>query len=212
MSAQRLLLVVAIAALAAGCSAAGRFAGTVGTGVTNLGTSAGERVGVVRNDVLTDAQQVIANMRINAGEMTIEGHVDRADTSYEAGQPIALSVKVSKNAYVAILSVRPNGSTTLLYPNRKHPKADIAANSVLTVPSPDDPVSINAEPAGIVLFEFIASTAKDPWLFNRAADKGSDFADLGGATRSIAKYITGSLKVNKGPETAATYLTVRISK
>lgn len=212
MSAQRLLLAAALAALAAGCSTAGKFASTVGGGVADLGTSAGERVGLIRNDVLTDAQQQIAHTKLNAGGMTIEGHADRADTSYEAGQPIALTVKVSKDAHVAILSVLPNGSTTLLYPNRKHPKADIAADTVLTVPSADDPVSITANPPGIILFEFIASTAKDSWLFNRAADKDSDFADLGGTTRSTAKYITDSLKVNKGPETAATYLTVRVSK
>jgi hypothetical protein len=81
------------------------------------------------------------------------------------------------------------------------------------MPGPDDPVTIKATPpGGVMLFEFIASTSGDSWLFHRAPDKDSDFADLGGTTRSIAKYIVQSLHVNKGPETAATYVTVRVSK
>jgi hypothetical protein len=170
------------------------------------------RVGVIRYDVMTDAQQAIADTRINAGAMTIEGRVDREDTAYDAGQPITLSVKTSKDAHVAILRVLANGSTTLLFPNRQHPKSDIAANTVLTVPGPDDAVSIKADKPGVVLFEFIASTAGDSWLFTRPADAGSDFADLGGTTRALAKHITDSLKINKGPETVATYLTVKVSK
>jgi hypothetical protein len=204
----RLLSVAAIAAAAAGCHVAGEMTSSLGRGTTSVA----ETVGIVRKDMLSNAQQVIADTKINAGAMTIEARADRADTTYDLDQPIALSVKVSKNAHVAILSVLPNGSTTLLYPNRKHPKADVAADTVLTVPSPDDPVAIKASPAGVVLFEFVASTAGDSWLFHRAADKESDFVDLGGTTRSIAKYMIDSLKVNKGPETAATYLTVRVSK
>ena len=204
----RLLAAAAIAAAAAGCHVAGEMASSLSRGTTSVA----ENVGIVRKDVLSNAQQVIADTKINAGTMTIEARADRADTTYDLDQPIALSVKVSKNAHVAILSVLPNGSTTLLFPNRKHPKADIAADTVLTVPSPDDPVSIKASPAGVVLFEFVASTSGESWLFHRAVDKDSDFVDLGGTTRSTAKYMIGSLKVNKGPETAATYLTVRVSK
>ncbi len=203
-----LLLAVAIAAAATGCHVTGEMASSLGRG----SVIAAEGVGIIRKDVLSDAQQAIADTKINAGEMTIAAHADRADTTYDLDQPIALSVKVSKNAHVAILSVLPSGTTILLFPNRKHPKADVAADTVLTVPGPDDPVSIKASPSGVLLFEFIASTAGDSWLYHRAPDKDSDFAAIGATTRSIAKYIVESLKVNKGPETAATYLTVRVSK
>jgi hypothetical protein len=171
------------------------------------------RTGIIRNDVLvlTDAQNAIANTKINHGEMTIQGSVDRADTTYAVGQPIILSVSTSKDAHVAILRVLPNGSTTLLFPDKAHPKADIAAKQTLTVPGPGDGFTVTADKPGVVLFEFVASTAADSWLFKRAPDKDSDFADLGVTSRAIAKDIVDSLKVGKGDaETAATYVTVRV--
>jgi hypothetical protein len=166
--------------------------------------------GLFSSDTLTDAQQVIADTKINAGAMTIEAGVDRPDKSYDAGQPIAVSVRVSKDAHVAILRVLANGSTVILFPNRKQPKSDIKANTVLTVPGPGDPVTIVVDKAGVVLLEFVASTNGESWLFKRAPSEGSDFADLGATTHALAKYITDSLKVNKGPETVATYLKIRI--
>jgi hypothetical protein len=168
------------------------------------------RVGVIRHDTLTNAQQVIADTMINAGDITIEGSVDRANTSYTAGQPITVSVKVSNDAHVAILRVLANGDTTILFPNKKQPKSDVKANTVLTVPGLDDAVTIAVDKPGVVLLEFIASTAGDSWLFSRQASEGSDFADLGTTTRALAKDITGSLKVNHGPQTAATWQTIRI--
>lgn len=207
MNAVRLAAVLVAGALA-GCHVAGNAVSSIGAGIT----SASERVGLIRKDELTDAQQVIADTKINAGAMTIKASTDRSDTTYGVGQPIVLSVETSKDAYVAILCVRANGSTTILFPNRKHPGSTVAANTALNVPAGDDAVSIKVDAPGVVLFEFIASTRKDSWLFSRPPDAGSDFADLGGTTRALAKNITDSLKINRGPETAATYLTVRVTK
>ena len=62
-----------------------------------------------------------------------------------------------------------------------------------------------------MLFEFIASTAGDSWLFNRGPDADSHFANLGVTSRAIAKGAVDSLKVGKGgADTAATYVTVRV--
>ena len=171
------------------------------------------RTGIVRDDmlVLTDAQNAIANTKINHGDMTIQGSVDRADRSYDVGQPIILSVSTSKDAHVAILRVLANGDTRLLFPDKAHPKADIAANQVLTVPGPHDGFTVSADKPGVVLFEFVASTVGDSWLFKRGPDKDSDFADLGVSSHSIAKDMVDSLKVGKSnAETAATYATVRV--
>jgi hypothetical protein len=186
------------------------------------------RTGIIRDDmaVLTDAQKAIANAQINHGDMTIHGAVDRADTTYAVGQPIVLSVSTSKNAFVAILRVLPNGETTLLFPVKATPKSDkadakkadkapaktdIAANQVLTFPGPQDRFTISADKPGIVLYEFVASTAGDSWLFKRGPDKDSDFANLGVTSRAIAKDIVDSLKVGKGnTDTAAIYVTVRV--
>jgi hypothetical protein len=188
---RRLLLAVAVAGSAAGCEAA-------------------HKTDLMRKDVLTDAQQVIADARLNNGDLSIEGSVDRSDTTYDPGQPITLSVKTSKDAYVAILRVLPSGDTAIVFPNRAHRDAKVAANTVLTVPAPGETVKIAGDKPGIVLFEFIASTTGASWLFKRAPDDGSDFADLGGSTRNITKDLVSTLKVGAGGPTAAMYLTVRI--
>lgn len=189
---RRLLLAAAIAASAAGCTVA-------------------YKTDVLRKDVLTDAQQVVADTKINHGDMTIEASVDRADTTYDPGQPIVLSLKTSKNAYVTILRVLANGDTTIVFPNRGRRNAAVAANTVLTVPGPDDAVKIAAGKPGIELYEFVASTTSDSWPFKRAPDDGSDFADLGPTTRNIAKELVDALKIGPTHDTAARYLTIRVT-
>jgi hypothetical protein len=189
---RRLMLVAAVAATAAGCDVA-------------------NRTDIMRKDVLTDAQQAIADARLSGGDLTIEGSVDRADASYDPGQPITLTVKTSKDAYVAILRVLANGDTAIVFPNRGQRDAAIKANTPLTIPNPHDAVKIIADKPGVVLFEFITSTSGRSWLFTRAPDDGSDFADLGITTRNIAKDLVSTLKVGGGAPTAATHLTVRIN-
>jgi hypothetical protein len=137
------------------------------------GCTVAYKTNILRKDVLTDAQNAIAETEINHGDMTITGSVDREDTTYDTGQPITLSVKVSKDAHVAVKITAPDKS-------------------------------------GIVLFLFVASIAGDSWLFKRGPDKDSDFADLGVTSRAIAKDIVSSLKVGKGPDTVATYVTIRV--
>jgi hypothetical protein len=192
MRARRVLLVIAVAAAAAGCDVA-------------------HKTDLMRKDTLTDAQQVIADARLNGGDLGIEGAVDRADTTYDPGQPITLSVKTNNDAYVAILRVLPSGDTAIVFPNRAHRDAKIAANTVLTVPAPGEQVKIAVDKPGIVLFQFIASTAGTSWLFKRAPDDGSDFADLGATTRDIAKDLVSTLKVGGAAPTAAMPMIVRIS-
>jgi len=172
------------------------------------GCTSAQHAFVLHSNPLSDAQQVIADTKINWGEMTIQASADR--DSYDAGQPIGLSVTVSKDAHLAILRVLASGETTIVFPNKRHPSADVAAGRAVTVPGPGDAVTIAVDKPQTVLFEFIASTSGDPWLFHRAADKDSDFADLGSTTRALSKDFVGGLKVGKGPETVATYLMVKV--
>jgi hypothetical protein len=188
----RLLVAAAVVATAAAC-------GTV------------YRTDILRTDVLSDAQEVIADVKLDHGDLTITGSVDRSDATYDPGQPITLSVQTNKDAYVAILRVLPSGDTTIIFPNRAQSNAAITANKALVVPGPHDTIKIAADKPGIILFQFIASTVGTSWLFKRAPDKDSDFADLGVTTRAIAKDLVSTLKVGGGPETAATHLTVRIT-
>ena len=119
-------------------------------------------------------------------------------------------MKTNKDASVAILRVLPSGETVLVFPNRAHRDAGIKANTVLMVPAQGEAVKIAGDKPGTVLFKFIASTAGNAWIFKRAPDEGSDFANLGVTTRNIAKDLTSALKPGNGA-TAASQVTVRIA-
>jgi Domain of unknown function (DUF4384) len=179
-----------------------------------LWAAAGAGCGVIgASERLTDAQQVIADMKIGpadqqAADLKIISAVDHADRSYRVGEPIVLSMEVNQAAFVAVLQVMPSGATRLIFPNRRHASARLAANSPLSLPEVEEPVAITAENPGVVLFEFIASTRGGSWLFNRKPQEAADFAELGTTTRALAKDIALSLGAAHG--TAASHLALRV--
>jgi hypothetical protein len=167
-------------------------------------------------EALTDAQRVIADMKIGSsasGEATLEitGAVDHADRRYRVGGPIALSVQINRPAYVAVLRVMPNGATTLIFPNRAGMQAHRSpANSPLRLPDSGDPVMITVDKPGVAMFEFLASNRGDSWLFKRKPQNGADFAELGSMTRTLAKDIVASRRVGDDTDTAFTHLALRV--
>lgn len=170
-------------------------------------------------ETLTDAQRVIADMKIGASDprgepkgadLGIIGAVDHADRRYRVGEPIILSVQVNKAADVAVLRVMPNGETTLIFPNRRQASARVSAGTPLRIPEPGAPLAITADKPGVVLFEFIASTRGGSWLFNRKPQEPADFVELGTTTRALAKDIVLALKAGNGSDTAASHLAIRV--
>ncbi len=168
------------------------------------------------SETLTDAQQVIADMKTGPTDrkgagLTIVGGVDHADRRYRVGEPVTLSVEVSKAAFVAVLRVMPDGTTTLIFPNRMQASAPVSANSPLRIPEPGSPFRIAAaDKPGTVLFEFVASSRGGSWLFNRKPEGSADFAELGTTTRALAKDVVLSLRGGPGTATATAHLTVRV--
>jgi hypothetical protein len=201
-----------------------------------LWAAAGAACSVIGDsETLTDAQQVIAAMKINRSDLnaaplkgadvkaadpkgadlpgddlTIAGAVDHADRGYRVGEPIALTVEVNKAAYVAVLRVMPNGATTLVFPNSRQATARVPAGTPLHIPEPGAPLKIAADKSGVVLFEFVASTRSGSWLFDRKPKEPAEFAELGATTRALAKDIVLSLKVGHGSDTAASHLALRV--
>ena len=110
----------------------------------------------------------------------------------------------------SVLRVMPSGVTTLIFPNRRHPNAQLAANAPLRLPEPGDPRAIAIEKPGVALFEFVAASGGNSWLFNRKPQESAEFAELGTTTRALAKDIVLSLKVGHGSDTAASHLALRV--
>ncbi len=175
-----------------------------------LWAAVGMGCAVLQGDQLTDAQQVIADLKTGPSDLTIVGRVEQADRRYRTGEPIALSFEVNKPAYVAVLRVLPNGVTTRLFPNKSQSSAQAAANTAVRVPETGGASTITAGKPGVVLFEFIAAASGESWLFTRKPAGAADFVELGATTRAVAKDIALSLKLGRGADAAASKLTVRI--
>jgi hypothetical protein len=178
--------------------------------------AAGAGCGVLQGDQLTDAQQVIADLKTGASDVKIVGRVEQADRRYRTGEPIALSFEVNRPAYVAVLRVLPNGVTTRLFPNmfpnKFQSSAQIPANATVRVPQTGAPLTITAGKPGVVLFEFIAAASGESWLFTRKPTGAADFVELGATTRAVAKDLALSLKLGRGAEAATAKLTARIEE
>jgi uncharacterized protein DUF4384 len=171
--------------------------------------------GVIDSERLTDAQRVIADIKIGPAvqrgeDLQVVATAEHADRRYRVGEPIVLSVHVNQPAYVAVLRVLPSGVTTLIFPNRRHPNAQLAANTPLRLPEPGDPHTIAVDKPGVALFEFVAATGGNAWLFNRKPQEGADFAELGTTTRAIARDIVLSLGPGRATA-AASHLVLRVS-
>jgi hypothetical protein len=177
-----------------------------------LWATLGAGCSVLQGDQLTDAQQVIADLKTGPSDLKIVGRVEQADRHYRTGEPIALSFEVNKPAYVAVLRVLPNGVTTRLFPNKYQGLAQVAPATSVRVPSPGAPLTISAGRPGVVLFEFIAAANGDSWLFSRKPTGAADFVELGATTRAVAKDIALSLKLGHGGEAATAKLTARIEE
>src|SRR3954449_10691664 len=83
---------------------------------------------------LTDAQQVIAEMKLGPSELRVIGGVERGNRTYRVGEPIGVTAQGSKDAHLAVLRVLPNGTTTLIFPNKEQTSAELSANAVLRLP------------------------------------------------------------------------------
>jgi hypothetical protein len=177
-----------------------------------LWAAAGTGCGVLQGDQLTDAQQVIADLKTGASELKIVGRVEQADRHYRTGEAIVLAFEVNKPAYVAVLRVLPNGVTTRLFPNKIQSSAQIAANTIVRVPQTGAPLAIAAAKPGIILFEFIAAASGESWLFTRKPTGAADFVELGATTRAVAKDIAQSLKLGHGADVAVAKLTARVEE
>lgn len=166
--------------------------------------------GVSAGEPLNDAQQVIADLKLGPSDLAIIGGVDRAGHTYGRNEPIGLTVEVNQAAYVSILRVLPNGATSIVFPNREHPSAKVAADTPVHVPDQGSSLKITGGATGTVLFEFIAAGNGTAWLFNRRPEGSAEFAELGTTTRALAKDILSSLKPGPASPTAAAHQAVRV--
>jgi hypothetical protein len=84
--------------------------------------------------------------------------VDHPDNTYADGERVRLFVQTNKDAYVTVLNVDPDGTTTMLFPNRGADNR-VRANTVTEIPDPASEASVTVTgTTGAELIKVIAST------------------------------------------------------
>ena len=90
----------------------------------------------VAQDVRLDPQAIVVNPDPAFG---VEVTLDRAGRlpSYAVGDPIEVTVQATRDAWLYLYSVEPDGSVQQIVPNRYQPRLRLPAGVAVTVPGPD---------------------------------------------------------------------------
>lgn len=111
-------------------------------------------------------EQAAANaVTVPAGTLAVRLTVDNPRGLYSLGDALELSVSVNKPAYVTVLNIGVDGTTTVLFPYLDGTDNRIEPGAPQRISGGDTGVAIRfAAPAGTDLVKAFASTAKVPLL------------------------------------------------
>ncbi len=130
-----------------------------------------ERVLTVQQTAIQAVQAPPPGSAVNP--LRVVAWVDHADNTYAQGERVRLFVQTNKDAYVTVLNVGPDGSTTVLFPNRYQTNNRIPANTVTEVPDPASQAQIGVSgTTGAELIKVIATGRPTP-LFGGAQLTGA---------------------------------------
>ena len=123
--------------------------------------------------VLTVEQTSIQAVQAPVGASTanplrVVAWVDHQDNTYAQDEQVRLFVQTNKDAYLTVLNVGPDGSTTVLFPNSFQSDNRVRANARTEVPDPASGARIAVSgTTGAELIKVIASSRPVP-LFQAA--------------------------------------------
>lgn len=116
----------------------------------------------------TAIQAVQAPPPAAGNPLDVVAWVDQATNIYAQGEQVRVFVQTNKDAYVTVLNVGPDGSTTVLFPNRYQADNRVRANTVTEVPDPASRARIAVSGmTGAELLKVIATSHPTP-LFQAA--------------------------------------------
>ena len=135
------------------------------------------------------------------GSLGVVAWVDRADDTYAYGERVRLFVQTSKDAYVTVLNVAPDGATTVLFPNRFQADHWVRANTITEIPDPSSQVRIAVSgPAGAELIKVIASNQPVPLFDPSQLVDVSAFRSVRGMTGDVARSLAAVMASEEATE------------
>ena len=143
----------------------GRAGAVLGlTAALGAGSAAGAQEERVLTVEQTAIQAVQAPPAVSASNpLDVVAWVDHATNTYAQGEQVRVFVQTNKDAYVTVLNVGPDGSTTVLFPNRYQTDNRVRANTVTEVPDPASRARIAVSgTTGAELIKVVATTRPAP--------------------------------------------------
>lgn len=121
--------------------------------------------------------------------INVEVALDRADGRYRIGEAVGLSVRVSEASYLTVFNVAPDGSVTVLFPNRFHRESHVAGGTAIALPGAGARLVARA-PAGTDLVKVIASaTPIDLSGLGKFSAEGPFVSAPAGSAREVARAL-----------------------
>ena len=126
--------------------------------------------------------------------------VDHATNTYAQGEQVRVFVQTNKDAYVTVLNVGPDGSTTVLFPNRYQADNRVRANTVTEVPDPASRARIAVSgTTGAEFIKVIATSHPTPLFQAAQLAEAGVFSTIRQRTQETARNLA---VVMAGAETA----------
>ena len=149
-----------------------KLAGASAVLALTAGLAAGNAALAQEDRVLTVEQTAIQAVQAPpasaANPLDVVAWVDHATNTYAQGEQVRVFVQTNKDAYVTVLNVGPDGSTTVLFPNQYQTDNRVRANTVTEVPDPASRARIAVSgTTGAELLKVVATSRPTP-LFEAA--------------------------------------------
>ena len=171
--------------------------------VLGIGSAAGALA--QDNRVLTVEQTAIQAVQappaLAANPLGVVAWVDHRDNTYATGERVRLFVQTNKDAWVTVLNVGPDGSTTVLFPNQFQGDNLVRANAVTEVPDAAAQARITvAGASGAELIKVIASSRPMPLFEAAQLGRAGAFQSVRGRAGQTARTLQVVMEGQEGVE------------
>ncbi len=97
-------------------------------------------------------------IEIPESDLKVSAWLNGSRSSYVIGETVHLNVRANEDAYVTVFNTDAQGQTTVVFPNGFQQDNKVSANSVVSIPGPNDDFRLQVGgPAGSNLIKVIAS-------------------------------------------------------
>lgn len=133
--------------------------------------------------------------------------MDKASLLYQLGESAQAFVRVNEDAYISVISIEPDGQTTLLFPNQYSPDNRVRANATLELGTQRSGFGLLVEPneaLGGNVLKVIASKQPIDWVAGMKTARNGAFTTVNEAGTQLAQRLSVVANQQPGAQVAVT--------